>query len=221
MRLLKLLAVKAGMSSFRRENGTVSPISLLYVPHHYVVQNKSMQKDGYAAIKLGSVKTKKINQAEAGICRKADVPHNCKHYHEFRIQDDEINNYALGDVIRVSDIFNTGILSMLDFVDVQGKSKGKGFAGVVKRHGFAIKNATHGNSKAHRTHGSTGTCTYIGKVLKGQKMAGHMGAITSKVQNLQILYVDEENSIVGVKGCVPGPRKGKVMITKAIKKNIE
>merc|ERR1712070_686874 len=106
------------------------------------------------------------------------------------------------------------------YLDIQGTSKGKGFAGVIKRHGFAIKNATHGNSLSHRTHGSTGTCTKVGRVLKGKKMAGHMGNKTVTSQNKKILYIDIENSLIAIKGSVPGPQNGKLYLSLAKKKPI-
>ena len=202
-----LLGKKIGMTSVFSADGKNVPCTVIEVGPCVVTQVKTEEKDGYAALQLGfQEKTEKhTNKPEAGHFKKAGVNPQ-RHLAEFKGFDGE---YKLGDTITV-DLFSDA-----SFVDVIGTSKGKGYQGVVKRHGFGgVGQTTHGQHNRLRAPGSIGACSYPAKVLKGMRMAGHMGAERVTVQNLQIIKVMPENNVLVVKGSVPGAKGSILSIVK-------
>ena len=202
-----LLGKKIGMTSVFSADGKNGPCTVIEVGPCVVTQVKTEEKDGYAALQLGfQEKTEKhTNKPEAGHFKKAGVNPQ-RHLAEFKGFDGE---YKLGDTITV-DLFSDA-----SFVDVIGTSKGKGYQGVVKRHGFGgVGQTTHGQHNRLRAPGSIGACSYPAKVFKGMRMAGHMGAERVTVQNLQIIKVMPENNVLVVKGSVPGAKGSILSIVK-------
>ena len=202
-----LLGKKIGMTSVFSADGKNVPCTVIEVGPCVVTQVKTEEKDGYAALQLGfQEKTEKhTNKPEAGHFKKAGVNPQ-RHLAEFKGFDGE---YKLGDTITV-DLFSDA-----SFVDVIGTSKGKGYQGVVKRHGFGgVGQTTHGQHNRLRAPGSIGACSYPAKVVKGMRMAGHMGAERVTVQNLQIIKVMPENNVLVVKGSVPGAKGSILSIVK-------
>ena len=202
-----LLGKKIGMTSVFSADGKNVPCTVIEVGPCVVTQVKTEEKDGYAALQLGfQEKTEKhTNKPEAGHFKKAGVNPQ-RHLAEFKGFDGE---YKLGDTITV-DLFSDA-----SFVDVIGTSKGKGYQGVVKRHGFGgVGQTTHGQHIRLRAPGSIGACSYPAKVFKGMRMAGHMGAERVTVQNLQIIKVMPENNVLVVKGSVPGAKGSILSIVK-------
>ena len=202
-----LLGKKIGMTSVFSADGKNVPCTVIEVGPCVVTQVKTEEKDGYAALQLGfQEKTEKhTNKPEAGHFKKAGVNPQ-RHLAEFKGFDGE---YKLGDTITV-DLFSDA-----SFVDVIGTSKGKGYQGVVKRHGFGgVGQTTHGQHNRLRAPGSIGACSYPAKVFKGMRMAGHMGAERVTVQNLQIIKVMPENNVLVVKGSVPGANGSILSIVK-------
>ena len=202
-----LLGKKIGMTSVFSADGKNVPCTVIEVGPCVVTQVKTEEKDGYAALQLGfQEKTEKhTNKPEAGYFKKAGVNPQ-RHLAEFKGFDGE---YKLGDTITV-DLFSDA-----SFVDVIGTSKGKGYQGVVKRHGFGgVGQTTHGQHNRLRAPGSIGACSYPAKVFKGMRMAGHMGAERVTVQNLQIIKVMPENNVLVVKGSVPGAKGSILSIVK-------
>ncbi|MDA9125617.1 50S ribosomal protein L3 [Flavobacteriaceae bacterium] len=202
-----LIGKKIGMTSIFDANGKNMPCTVLEVGPCVVTQVRTEEVDGYSALQLGfDDKTEKsATKADLGHAKKAGTSVKRK-VAEFRGFDEE---YKLGDSITV-DHFAEG-----EFVDVSGTSKGKGFQGVVKRHGFAgVGQATHGQHNRLRAPGSIGAASYPARVFKGMKMAGRMGTDTVKVQNLRVLKVVTEKNLLVIKGCVPGPKNAYVIIQK-------
>lgn len=202
-----LIGKKIGMTSVFSADGKNVPCTVIEVGPCVVTQVKTEEKDGYAALQLGfQEKTEKhTNKPEAGHFKKAGVNPQ-RHLAEFKGFDGE---YKLGDTITV-DLFSDA-----SFVDVIGTSKGKGYQGVVKRHGFGgVGQTTHGQHNRLRAPGSIGACSYPAKVFKGMRMAGHMGAERVTVQNLQIIKVMPENNVLVVKGSVPGAKGSILSIVK-------
>jgi len=202
-----LIGKKIGMTSIFDANGKNMPCTVLEVGPCVVTQVRTEEVDGYSALQLGfDDKTEKsATKADLGHAKKAGTSVKRK-VAEFRGFDEE---YKLGDSITV-DHFVEG-----EFVDVSGTSKGKGFQGVVKRHGFAgVGQATHGQHNRLRAPGSIGAASYPARVFKGMKMAGRMGTDTVKVQNLRVLKVVTEKNLLVIKGCVPGPKNAYVIIQK-------
>jgi len=202
-----LIGKKIGMTSIFDANGKNMPCTVLEVGPCVVTQVRTEEVDGYSALQLGfDDKTEKsATKADLGHAKKAGTSVKRK-VAEFRGFDEE---YKLGDTITVEH-FVEG-----DFVDVSGTSKGKGFQGVVKRHGFAgVGQATHGQHNRLRAPGSIGAASYPARVFKGMKMAGRMGTDTVKVQNLRVLKVVTEKNLLVIKGCVPGPKNAYVIIQK-------
>ena len=202
-----LLGKKIGMTSVFSADGKNVPCTVIEVGPCVVTQVKTEEKDGYAALQLGfQEKTEKhTNKPEAGHFKKAGVNPQ-RHLAEFKGFDGE---YKLGDTITV-DLFSDA-----SFVDVIGTSKGKGYQGVVKRHGFGgVGQTTHGQHNRLRAPGSIGACSYPANVFKGMRMAGHMGAERVTVQNLQIIKVMPENNVLVVKGSVPGAKGSILSIVK-------
>ena len=202
-----LIGKKIGMTSIFDENGKNMPCTVIQAGPCVVTQVRTEEKDGYEAVQLGfDDKTEKsANKAEMGHAKKAGTSVK-KKVVEFQGFEAE---YKLGDTITVAH-FEEG-----EFVDITGTSKGKGFQGVVKRHGFAgVGQATHGQHNRLRAPGSIGAASYPARVFKGMKMAGRMGTDTVKVQNLRVLKVVEDQNLLVVKGCVPGHKNAYVKIEK-------
>lgn len=203
-----MLGRKAGMTQLFNEEGLAIPATVIECGPVVVVQNKKDETDGYKSVKVGfgSVRANRINKPFKGQFDKVGIE-PLKVLREFKTDDD----FELGQTITVADMFQTG-----DRVDVSGKSKGKGFAGPIKRHGQKTGPTTHG-SKYHRGVGSMGATTYPGRVFKGKKMPGHMGAARVTVQNLDVVMVDGERHILVIKGAVPGPKGSVVEIRTSVK----
>ena len=221
-----ILATKVGMTQIFNEDGVLTPVTVLQAGPCVVTQVKTVDNDGYEAIQVGfgekkerittkDVSGKKVirnphgaGKAAAGHFKKANTTPK-QFVREFRV--DNASEYVAGESVIKADIFSEG-----DKIDVTAKSKGKGYAGAIKRHGLHTGPKTHG-SKYHRHQGSNGCATDPGKVFKGKKMAGHMGAVRVTVQNLEIVKIDAENDVILVKGSVPGPKKSLVMIKETVK----
>jgi large subunit ribosomal protein L3 len=196
------------------EDGASVPVTVLQVDSNRVIQVKTVENDGYRAIQVaaGDKKSSKVNKAMAGHYAGANVTAG-RGLWEFRINEDEVLELSAGSELNVN-VFEAG-----QVVDVCGTSIGKGFAGTVKRYNFRTQDATHGNSRSHRVPGSNGMNQTPGRVFKGKKMCGHMGAVKTTVQNLTIHSVDAERSLILIKGAVPGAKGGDVIITPAVKKS--
>ncbi|WP_071028110.1 50S ribosomal protein L3 [Peptoniphilus raoultii] len=205
-----LIGRKIGMTQIFDENGTVTPVTVIEVEPNVVVQKKSLESDGYNAIQLGagSLKEKKVNKPTKGHFDKAGVEYK-KYLSEVRV--DNAEEYNLGDEIK-ADIFEVG-----EHIDVTGTSKGKGTAGIIKRHGFGRGRETHG-SKFHRMPGGMGAASYPGKVFKNHRMAGKMGNERVTVQNLEIVRIDAGKNLILVKGAIPGNKKSKVILKSTVKR---
>ncbi|MDR1034942.1 MAG: 50S ribosomal protein L3 [Holosporales bacterium] len=206
-----LIAEKVGMTQLFDSNGVQVPVTVLRVSPCTVVSIKMKDKDGYDAVQLGSRegKEKHINKPQLGYFKKMSSKF-FRILKEFRV--DDVSLYNIGDTIGV-DHFSGG-----QFVDVASITKGKGFAGGIKRHGFGGLRATHGVSIVHRCHGSVGNRTFPGRVFKGKRMAGHMGNRRVTTLNLLVHSVDREKEVIFVRGAVPGCSSGTVFIRDAIKK---
>ena len=204
-----ILGKKVGMTQVFTKDGKLIPVTVVEVEPNVVTQIKTVEKDGYDAIQLATetIKEKASNKPEMGHTKKANT--TPKRFLR-EIRGVNVNDYTLGQTIGV-DIFEAG-----EIVDVTGTSKGKGFQGVIKRHNQSRGPMGHG-SQYHRGVGSLGTMLPM-HVLKGKKMPGHMGNVQRTVQNLEIVSIDAENSVILVKGNVPGPKKSLVMIRTAVKK---
>lgn len=207
---LGLVGRKCGMTRIFTEEGTSIPVSVVQVLPNRITRVISQESDGYSAVQVttGVVKNARVNKAEAGQFTKAGVDAG-KGLWEFRLEED--STLEVGSDLPL-DLFEAG-----QKIDVCGKSIGKGFAGVIKRHNFQMQDATHGNSISHRAPGSIGQCQTPGRVLKGKKMAGHMGNARVTTQNLEIVRVDVEKSVLLIKGPIPGSKNGDVVVTPAIK----
>ncbi|MDR1851267.1 MAG: 50S ribosomal protein L3 [Propionibacteriaceae bacterium] len=205
-----LLGTKLGMTQLWDENNKVIPVTVILADTNVVTQIRTEDKDGYTAIQLGfgAVKAKSVNKPEAGHFAKADVTPR-KHLVELRTSN--ASDYTLGQEIGV-DIFAGG-----ETVDVTGVTKGKGTAGVMKRHGFGGLRATHGVHRKHRSPGSIGACATPARVFKGTRMAGRMGVDKVTVQNLTVHSVDTDKGLILVKGSVPGP-KGALLVVRNAQK---
>lgn len=211
---LGLIGRKCGMTRIYSEDGSAVPVSVVHVEPNRVVQIKSGERDGYRAIQIttGSTKRSRLSKPLAGHYAKASVDAG-RGLWEFRVEEGtDLAAYAVGAEFGV-DMFQEG-----QFVDVRGVSIGKGFAGVVKRYNFRTQDATHGNSLSHRAPGSIGQNQSPGRVFKGKRMAGHMGHENVTVQNLKICAINAERSLLLIKGAIPGPKGGDVVIKPAVKK---
>ncbi len=206
-----VIAKKVGMTRLFMEDGKQIPVTVLQLDKLQVVAQRTIEKDGYTAVQLGAgaAKAKRTSQAMRGHFAAAKVEPKRK-VAEFRVDADAL--IGVGEEI-IADHYFEG-----QFVDVAGTSIGKGFAGAMKRHNFGGLRATHGVSISHRSHGSTGQCQDPGKVFKGKKMAGHMGAARVTTQNLQVVRTDTDRGLIMVKGAVPGSKGGWVTVKDAVKK---
>ena len=210
--MVGIIGRKCGMTRIFTENGDSIPVSVIHVESNKVAQVKTVDNDGYSAIQVsvGAKSVSKVNKAEAGHYAKAKVEPGFV-LSEFSLNDEDVAKFSVGDELTL-DMFKTG-----QKVDVTGKSKGKGFQGVVKRHNFHMQDATHGNSLSHRAHGSTGQNQTPGRVFKNKKMAGQMGNVRKTIQSLEVVSVDSDNNLILIKGGVPGAGNGLVCITPAVK----
>ena len=204
-----IIGKKIGMTQIFDEKGNVIPVTVIETAGNIVAQIKTIDCDGYEAIQLGygEIKDKHINKPEAGHFAKAKLA-NKKHLREFKV--DSIENYKVGDEVK-ADIFVAG-----EKVDIQGTSKGKGFQGVIKRHGQHRGPMGHG-SMYHRRPGSMGACATPGRVFKGKKLPGHMGRVTITIQNLEVIRVDMDKNVILVKGSVPGAKGAILKVKSAVK----
>jgi len=205
--MISLIGKKVGMTQVFNELGELVPVTVVKFESNIVVAQREAAKDGYDAVVMGTVETKdsKVSKPVAGQFKDM-APQ--KHLMEFRGFEKEC---------KIGDSFGVELLDGISFVDVTGTSKGKGYQGVMKRHGFGGGRATHG-SKFHREAGGTGMATYPGRVIKNTKMAGRMGSDKKTVQNLELIKVDAEMQIALIKGAVPGKRGGLVVVRNAKKK---
>ena len=206
-----VIAKKVGMTRLFMEDGKQIPVTVLQLDNLQVVAKKTADSDGYSALQLGAgtAKAKRTSAPMRGVFAKANVEPKRK-LAEFRVDAD--NLVEVGEEI-IADHYFEG-----QFVDVSGTSIGKGFAGAMKRHNFGGLRASHGVSISHRSHGSTGQCQDPGRVFKGKKMAGHMGAARVTTQNLQVVRTDSDRGLIMVKGAVPGSKGGWVTVKDAVKK---
>ncbi|NLX37737.1 MAG: 50S ribosomal protein L3 [Chloroflexi bacterium] len=202
-----LIGRKIGMTRIFDEQGGVTPVTVIEAGPCHVTQIKTEATDGYDAVQIGFEHAKKLSKPERG--HLGQLP-SLRHLREFRTS--ELSEYELGQVLTAGDLFAAG-----DKVDVRGVSKGRGFAGAVKRHGFRGGPKTHGQSDRHRAVGSIGATTTPGRVFKGMRGPGHMGNEQVTVLNLEIVKVDAERHLIAVKGAVPGPDGGLVIIRNAVK----
>ena len=204
-----ILATKVGMTQIFNEDGVLTPVTVLQAGPCVVTQIKTVENDGYSAVQVGFAdkKEKGINKPQKGHFDKAGVAPK-RFVREFRFENAE--EYTVGQEIK-ADIFAAG-----DKIDATATSKGKGYAGGIKRHGLKSGPSAHG-SKYHRHAGSNGACSDPSKVFKGKHMPGHMGSEQVTVQNLEIVRVDTENNLLLVKGAVPGPKKSLVTIKETVK----
>lgn len=204
-----IIGKKIGMTQIFDEKGNVVPVTVIEATPNVVAQVKTVETDGYNSIQLGygEVKDKHINKPEKGHFTKAGLAAK-KHLREFRVED--VENYKVGDEVK-ADIFEVG-----EKIDVQGTTKGKGFQGVIKRHGQHRGPMGHG-SMYHRRPGSMGSTSTPGRVFKGKKLPGHMGRVTVTIQNLDVVRVDMDKNVILVKGSVPGAKGAILKIKSAVK----
>lgn len=203
---------KAGMTRIFTDAGESIPVTVVEVDPNRVTQVRDAERDGYRAyqVTLGERRASRVSKPLAGHFAKAGVEAG-RGLWEFRLADGEGEEIAIGNEIKV-DVFEAG-----QKVDVTGKSIGKGFAGTVKRHNFHMQDATHGNSLSHRAPGSIGHCQTPGRVFKGKKMSGHMGAVRNTAQNLEVVRVDIDRNLLLIKGAVPGAKGGDLIIHPSVK----
>lgn len=202
---------KCGMTRVFSEDGASIPVTVVEVEPNRITQIKTAESDGYAAVQVtvGSRRASRVSKSEAGHFAKAGVEAGRSSW-ELRIEGEQEELKVGGDI--TVDQFEAG-----QKIDVTGTSKGKGFAGVIKRWNFKMQDATHGNSISHRAPGSIGQCQTPGRVFKGKKMAGHMGDERVTTQNLEIVRVDVERNLLLIKGAVPGAPGGDVIVRAAVK----
>ena len=205
-----IIGKKLGMTQLFDEKGNVVPVTVVEAGPCVISQKKTVENDGYEAVQVGfgEIKATRLSKPMAGHFSKVDVAPK-KHLREFRFEDCASAN--VGDIIK-ADVFAAG-----EAVDVTGTSKGKGTAGVIKRWNFARLKETHGTGPVHRHAGSQGACSSPSRVFKGTKSAGRLGCERVTVQNLEVIKVDAENNIIAIKGAIPGPKGGIVMIADSVK----
>jgi large subunit ribosomal protein L3 len=205
---------KAGMTRIFSEDGVSIPVTVIEVQPNRVTQLKTLETDGYKAVQVttGERRASRVTKPMAGHFARAGVTAG-EVLREFRMAEDEGEMLAEGGEIDIS-IFAPG-----QKVDVRGVTKGRGFAGGVRRHNFRTQDATHGNSVSHRAPGSIGQCQTPGRVMKGKRMAGHMGNVNRVQQNLEVIRVDVERNLLLVRGGVPGPAGGRLVVLPSVKKS--
>lgn len=209
---LGLVGRKVGMTRLFTDSGDSVPVTVLDVSDNRVTQIKTHEADGYSAVQVafGKRRANRINKAQAGHFAKAGVE-GARGMREFRVSPDQLSSLEVGGQIGV-DLFEVG-----QYVDVSGTTKGKGYAGSIKRHNFSSQRASHGNSISHNAPGSTGMNQDPGRVFAGKRMAGHLGSVRRTVQNLQVVRVDAERSLLLIKGPVPGADGSDVVVSPAVK----
>ncbi len=207
-----ILGKKVGMTQVFDESGEVIPVTIIEAGPCFVTQKKTAKQDGYTAVQLGfeEVKPKRLTQPQKGHLRRNNLP-PLRHLREIRMSEDELEEYEEGQKIGIG-VFEAG-----DVVDVVGISKGRGFAGAMKRHGFGGGPITRGQSNRQRSPGSIGATSTPGRVFKGKRMPGRMGNQRISAQNLQVVLVDPQRNLLAVKGSVPGARNGLLLIREARK----
>ena len=205
-----LIGKKSGMSRLFLEDGESVPVTAVSVCGNFIADIKTKEKNGYNALVVSKTKkSNNLNKSLKEFFKKVNL--NPGSIAEFKLDDNNEEVYEVGKHL-TADLFEVGQL-----VDVTGVSKGKGYAGVIKRHNFSMQDATHGNSLAHRAHGSIGQCQTPGRVWKGKKMSGHMGNVQKTVQSLKIVDMDVENNVIYIKGSVPGFNGSELKIKPSIK----
>jgi len=212
--MLGCLGKKLGMTQLFLQDGKIVPVTVVQAGPCTVIQKKSIEKDGYSSIQIGfeDKKTKQTSKQLIGHYKKSKS--NPKRVlQEFRVNKEELDKYELGQSITADSIFKAD-----DFIDISGNSKGRGFTGVMKRHGFSGGKASHGVHEYHRHGGSIGMSSYPGRVLPGTKMAGRHGNSKTTVLNKKIVKIDKDNNLIFIKGPVPGAPGGFITVRKAVKK---
>ncbi|CAD83706.1 50S ribosomal subunit protein L3 [Candidatus Blochmanniella floridana] len=206
-----LVGRKLGMTRIINEEGIMIAVTMIEILPHYVTQVKNKEKDGYCAVQVttGNTRDKCLNKPKLGHLKKLGINYG-KGLWEFRLNDSN-------RLISVGDIFTLKVLKCINKVDVTGISKGKGFAGAVKRWNFRTQDASHGNSLSHRAPGSIGQNQTPGKVFKGKKMAGHLGYEKATIQNLAVINIDIKNNLLLVKGAIPGVIGENVIVKRSVK----
>ena len=205
-----LIGKKSGMSRLFLEDGESVPVTAVSVCGNFVADIKTKEKNGYNALVVSKTeKSNNLNKSQKEFFKKVNLEPGS--LAEFRLDDNNDSSFEIGSHL-TADLFEVG-----QYVDVTGTSKGKGYAGVIKRHNFKMQDATHGNSLAHRAHGSIGQCLTPGRVWKGKKMSGHMGDVQKTVQSLKIVHMDVENNVIYIKGSVPGFNGSQLKIKPSIK----
>ena len=205
-----LIGKKSGMSRLFLEDGESVPVTAVSVCGNFIADIKTKEKNGYNALVVSkSEKSNNLNKSQKEFFKKVNLEPGS--LAEFRLDDNTDTSFEIGSQL-TADLFEVG-----QYVDVTGTSKGKGYAGVIKRHNFKMQDATHGNSLAHRAHGSIGQCQTPGRVWKGKKMSGHMGDVQKTVQSLKIVHMDVENNVIYIKGSVPGFNGSQLKIKPSIK----
>jgi large subunit ribosomal protein L3 len=207
-----LVGRKCGMTRVFTDDGAAIPVTIIEAQPNKIVQIKTVDNDGYRALQIttGVKKASKLTKPELGHFAKAKVEGGIGLW-EFRLDDKESRDFTIGQELKV-DIFSEGAM-----VDVIGRNKGKGFAGVIKRYHFAMQDATHGNSLSHRAPGSIGQRQTPGRVFKGKKMAGHMGDVRRTIEKQKIVRIDIDKNLIFIKGAVPGATNGYVVVRPASK----
>jgi large subunit ribosomal protein L3 len=208
-----LVGRKCGMTRVFTEDGVSVPVTLIEASPNRITQVKTQETDGYSAIQVtaGKKRAALVTKPLAGHYAKAKVEAG-RGLWEFRVEDAQIGNYAVGGELKVDDLFKVG-----QAVDVAGVTKGKGFQGTIKRHHFTMGDATHGNSLSHRAPGSIGQRQTPGRVFPGKKMSGHMGAVNQTSMNLEVVRIDAERGLIAIRGAVPGAPGGDVIVRPAAK----
>ncbi len=207
---LGLVGKKVGMTRFFTDTGASVPVTVIHVPANRVTRIRTPSVDGYQAVQVtyGEKKPSRINKPMMGHFAKSGVAAG-RGLREFRLQQEQVEKLQVGSEI------NANLFSIGQRVSVTGITKGKGFAGPVKRHNFHMQDATHGNSLSHRAHGSTGQCQYPGHIFKGKKMAGQMGGVRVTTKNLKVVQIHVDEDLLLIKGAVPGAPGGDVVVRPA------
>ena len=202
-----LVGKKVGMTRVFTEAGNSVPVTVLYIPANRITQLRTTDTDGYQAMQVtyGEKKSSRVNKPMSGHFAKSGVSAG-RGLCEFRLDADQLDKLQIGSEI------NANLFSVGQKISVTGISKGKGFAGPVKRHNFGMQDATHGNSISHRAHGSTGQCQDPGRVFKGKKMAGQMGGTRVTTKNLEVVQIDTDKDLILIKGSIPGAPGGDVIV---------
>jgi len=205
-----MIGRKIGMTRLFTESGDSVPVTVVDVSNNRVSQLKTVETDGYAAVQVayGQRRRSRINKATAGHLAKAGVD-SARGFHEFNVANVE---FEVGQAIDVE------VFESTEFVDVSGVTKGKGFAGAIKRHNFSSQRASHGQSITHNAHGSTGMNQDPGRVFKGKKMAGHLGSVKRTIQNIAVVKIDKERNLMFLKGAVPGSDGSDVVVVPSVKR---